>query len=73
MGLLYQTMIREILSELPSDLDKVELFLKNKEEKYQETYRIGGALYYLNILEILRQLDLKSEHFESLLKKEESQ
>ena len=68
MGLYYKTMIKEILAELPSDLDQIELFLKNKEQEYQDKYKIGGQLYYLNILELLRQINIKSEYFELKLK-----
>lgn len=70
MGLFYNKMIEEIKSELPGDKYKIELFLKNKEEKYKEIYQLPDSLFYLNIFKLLEEVDVTSDYFKT--KKDEA-
>lgn len=73
MGLFYKTMINEIKTELPSDREKIELFLKNKEEKYKQIYQLPEILFYLNICQLLKEIDLKSDYFDKKLKENQNE
>lgn len=70
MGILYNSMIKEVILELPKNKKDIELFLKNKEHDYKELYKLPESLFYLNISEVLDISGVHSDYFKT--KKDES-